>query len=249
MNQDKINDGQIDSIMKDYLQQDKSNNEKQVKEEFVVNFDISYPSGNTENYVCGCESDIFKVSEKDNVKDNLKNDNEVDNYINSIGNMNMNKIIDEENYKIYERDFNGTCDEFDYRGKWENCEEEIKEKSHRKSHKANYHCDIKDESSGKITVYSTLEAIDGTRIRGVKINLYKINGISPELVDSRETDSEGKVNFKDIPEGNYRIIEIIDKKYFNKPAYVNWNEVSIDNKNKEFTVYAINTINEGYRRQ
>ena len=100
----------------------------------------------------------------------------------------------------------------------------------------------KKEVKGNITVYSTLECVEGTRIKGVKVNLYRINGISPQLVASCNTDSNGKVEFINVPEGSYRVIQLIDKKYFNKPCYVNWNEVTIDCYNQDFVVYAVNTL-------
>jgi len=99
-----------------------------------------------------------------------------------------------------------------------------------------------EESQGEITVYATIKTKDGTKIKRIKINLYKINGVSPELIQSLETDSDGKVVFSGIPEGSYRVIEFIDKRYFNKPIYVDWNEVTIDSENKNHVVYAINTI-------
>ena len=100
----------------------------------------------------------------------------------------------------------------------------------------------KKEVKGNITVYSTLECVEGTRIKGVKVNLYRINGISPQLVASCNTDSNGKVEFINVPEGSYRVIQLIDKKYFNKPCYINWNEVTIDCYNQDFVVYAVNTL-------
>lgn len=100
----------------------------------------------------------------------------------------------------------------------------------------------KEELQGEITVYATIKKKDGTKIKRIKINLYKINGVSPELIQSLETDSDGKVVFSGIPEGNYRVIEFIDKRYFNKPIYVDWNEVTIDSENKKHVVYAVNTI-------
>ena len=241
MNQDGISEKKIDRLMKDYLQQDENYDEGCDNDDLVVDFDISYPNGKAENYVCGRESDIFKVPESNQVENNHDED-DVNSYINNLNNINMNVIKSEENCKIYEKDYHGNYDEYEFSGKWDNCEEEIKEKSF---YEPKHSKTVKEERTlGNITVYSTLEAINGTRIRGVKINLYKINGVSTELVASSETDSEGKVNFADIPEGNYRIIELIDKRYFNKPAYVNWNEVRIDHKNKDFTVYAINSVNE-----
>lgn len=77
-------------------------------------------------------------------------------------------------------------------------------------------------------------------LKGVKINLYKINGLSPVLVKSKVTDEEGKVIFSGVEEGCYRIIEIIDKRYFEKPKYINWNEIIIDNTNKKQKIVVVN---------
>lgn len=98
------------------------------------------------------------------------------------------------------------------------------------------------EDQGEITVFSTIKSKDGTKIRGVKVNLYEINGITPKLVQSLETDYDGKVVFSNIPNGNYRIIQLIDKRYFDKPTYIGWNEVKIDSENTKDTIYAINYI-------
>lgn len=94
--------------------------------------------------------------------------------------------------------------------------------------------------SGKITVYSVLLSKDGKGIEGIKINLYKLSGLSPKLLDVKYTDEEGKVIFSKLENGSYRVIEIIDRKYFQKPSYSKWNEVSIDEFNREGLIYAIN---------
>lgn len=94
--------------------------------------------------------------------------------------------------------------------------------------------------SGKIIVYSVLLSKEGTRIKGVKMNLYKLNGLYPKLVDSKYTDEGGKVIFYELEDGSYRVIELIDREYFKKPSYLNWNEVSIDESNRVGIVYAIN---------
>jgi len=94
--------------------------------------------------------------------------------------------------------------------------------------------------NGKIIVYSTLLSKEGTRIEGVKINLYKLCGLYPKLVDSKYTDEEGKVIFCKLEDGSYRVIELIDREQFEKPIYLNWNERSIDEFNKIGIVYAIN---------
>ncbi|NLK95484.1 MAG: transthyretin-like protein [Clostridiales bacterium] len=102
--------------------------------------------------------------------------------------------------------------------------------------------DEEEPRYGKIKVYSSLNEIEGVRIKGLKVNLYKINGISPELIQSEYTDCNGKVEFSKVPFGNYRVIQIIDKNYFNKPIYINWNEVLLDECNKNDTIYVVNTV-------
>lgn len=103
---------------------------------------------------------------------------------------------------------------------------------------------IKDKvvNNGEIIVTSVLECGEHENLQGVKINLYKINGLSPVLIKSKITDEEGKAIFSEIEEGCYRIIEIIDKKYFEKPKYVNWNEIIIDDNNKKQKVIVVNKI-------
>ena len=96
--------------------------------------------------------------------------------------------------------------------------------------------------NGEIIVISVLECGENECLQGVKINLYKINGLSPVLITSKITDEEGKVVFSEVEEGCYRIIEIIDKRYFEKPKYINWNEIMIDNINKNQKVVVVNKI-------
>lgn len=92
--------------------------------------------------------------------------------------------------------------------------------------------------NGEIIVTSVLEQGDNQCLKGMKINLYKINGLSPVLIKSQITDEDGKVVFSEVEEGCYRIIEIVDKRYFEKPKYISWNEIIIDdvNKNKKLTI-------------
>ena len=96
--------------------------------------------------------------------------------------------------------------------------------------------------NGEIIVISVLECGENECLQGVKINLYKINGLSPVLITSKITDEEGKVVFSEVEEGCYRIIEIIDKRYFEKPKYINWNEIIIDSINNNQKVVVINKI-------
>lgn len=99
-----------------------------------------------------------------------------------------------------------------------------------------------EEIKGKITVYSRLGDPNGALISSAKINLYMLNGISPKLIASKLTDTDGKVIFDNLETGSYRIISIVDRKYFEKPTYLNWNEVTIDSNLYEETITVINRI-------
>jgi len=95
---------------------------------------------------------------------------------------------------------------------------------------------------GEITVVSVL-GNDRTRyLEGTKINLYKINGLSPIFIDSKITDDVGKVVFKNLKKGAYRVIEIVDKRYFEKPKYLRWNEITIDRDNLKEKIVVINKL-------
>lgn len=96
--------------------------------------------------------------------------------------------------------------------------------------------------NGEIIVTSVLDCGDNECLQGVKINLYKINGLSPVLITSKITDEEGKVVFSKVEEGCYRIIEIVDKRYFEKPKYISWNEIIIDGVNKRQKLTIVNKI-------
>ena len=95
---------------------------------------------------------------------------------------------------------------------------------------------------GKIKVISRLGNKDGTLISSSKINLYMLNGISPRLISSKLTNEKGHVTFTNLKKGSYRVIAIVDRKFFQKPIYMEWNEVTIDEENQEETVVVINRI-------
>lgn len=95
---------------------------------------------------------------------------------------------------------------------------------------------------GKITVISRLANKNRTLISSAKINLYILNGVSPKLVGTKYTDNLGKVIFENLKQGSYRIIAIVDKKYFEKPTYSPWNEVTIDRTTTEALIEVDNKI-------
>ena len=105
-------------------------------------------------------------------------------------------------------------------------------------------CEIQKEkiNNGRIIVKSIINCGKQEILKGVKINLYKINGLSPILVKSKITNEDGEVVFSNIEDGSYRIIEIIDKEYFEKPKYINWNEITINCNNKKEKILIVNKL-------
>lgn len=101
---------------------------------------------------------------------------------------------------------------------------------------------------GKIIVYTRLGDPKGPLISSAKINLYMLNGISPKLICSKLTDSEGKVIFDNLEAASYRVISIVDRKYFEKPTYINWNEVTIDSNLNEEIITVVNRIKYGVNK-
>ena len=61
--------------------------------------------------------------------------------------------------------------------------------------------------TGEIVVTSVLDFEENEYLQGVKINLYKINGLSPVLIKSKTTDEDGNVVFSELEKGCYRINE------------------------------------------
>ena len=95
---------------------------------------------------------------------------------------------------------------------------------------------------GKITVVVKLGDKNGKAISEAKINLYALNGLSPKLVSSKLTNINGIVIFDSLPEGSYRVIEIVNRKYFEKPTYIQWNEVTINKDLREEYIIVVNKI-------
>lgn len=110
-------------------------------------------------------------------------------------------------------------------------------------------CEVKkDYNNGRIVVKSIIDCGSQEILKGVKINLYKINGLSPILVKSKITNEYGEVVFSNIEDGSYRVIEIVDKEYFEKPKYINWNEITIDCNNKKEKILVVNKLKRNIAR-
>lgn len=263
------NDPIIEKLMQEYLQEKAESGQEVSPSDLIVNFDISYPDGSSKNHTCGSEGYIFGDNEENYIdrdidpeemknyygdKEDILKEEECESTCSNREEL-EDKICD-ENYSSYFKD--EKCDiekdntyseyyEEEDLGKWLNCEDEWTECNKNSiedicKEEKKIECERVKKVEGKICVYSVLGCKEGTRIKGVKVNLYRLNGITPELISSKITDCDGKVVFSNIAEGAYRIIQLIDKRYFEKPRYVNWNEVTIDCCNKESTIYVINII-------
>ena len=120
------------------------------------------------------------------------------------------------------------------------------DKKYSRGYYNNYQDDKNDENDnetlGKITVVSRLANKNRTLISSAKINLYVLNGVSPKLVETKYTDNLGNVTFENLKKGSYRVIAIVDRKYFEKPTYSPWNEVTIDKNTTEASVEVVNKI-------
>jgi hypothetical protein len=103
-------------------------------------------------------------------------------------------------------------------------------------------CPVPPTRRGSITVFSKLGTQDGEPLEGVKVNLYRL-GDCPKLVQCEVTDCQGKVVFNNLEEGSYRVIQIIDRNYFQKPCYIPWNEVNIDGNTRNSTITVVNRLN------
>ena len=103
--------------------------------------------------------------------------------------------------------------------------------------------------TGEINILCKLGGKDGVELKGARVNLYLLNGISPKLCDSKFTDGNGRITFSNLQNGCYRIISIVDRRYFEKPSYYNWNEVTIDKNTKRANIVIVNKLKSGYYRR
>ncbi|WP_315077613.1 prealbumin-like fold domain-containing protein [uncultured Clostridium sp.] len=112
----------------------------------------------------------------------------------------------------------------------------------------NYYNNSCRKVKGEIVVISAINCGSKNEyLEGVKINLYKLNGVCPVFIESCLTNRQGKAVFINLPEGCYRVIAIVNKNYFEKPKYVNWNEVNINRENTNAKVLVMNNLKKNCR--
>lgn len=208
-----------------------------------INVNISAGENKIKYYECDDNNCVFEILDdnitnyKEDIDDNITNykeniDDDITNYKENIIDSkattveNKNSILNEyESIPEEKNDFQKKDEEYSYNIR-----------------------DIEEQSCGEVMVTSILDCGEHEQLEGVKINLYKINGLTPELIDSRITDKDGKVIFSKVSDGCYRIIELVDKRYFEKPKYIKWNEITIDCSNKKHKVLVVNKIKRFIKR-
>ena len=72
--------------------------------------------------------------------------------------------------------------------------------------------------------------------------MQNVSGRRSMVTTAVFTDENGEAIFSNVEDGSYRIIEIIDKEYFEKPKYINWNEITIDCNNKKEKILIVNKL-------
>ncbi len=242
----------IEKFMKEYLKEKEASGFRGDKsEDIIVNFDITYADGVAKSYSCGAESPIFGQDDEGCIESKINaeemkshfSEAKIGEEVNVENEMNFQKEYDEKK----DAHINKGIEEDKFDDGWI-CEKEL-EKIYNMSNipkkEETKKVKVKERKvNGTIIVYSTFLSKFGKRIKGVKMNLYKLNGISPQLIESIETDENGRAVFSNVPKGSYRVIELIDKRYFKKPVYINWNEVTISDDNTEAVIYVVNSINK-----
>ena len=242
----------IEKFMKEYLKEKEASGFRGDKsEDIIVNFDITYADGVAKSYSCGAESPIFGQDDEGCIESKINaeemkshfSEAKIGEEVNVENEMNFQKEYDEKK----DAHINKGIEEDKFDDGWI-CEKEL-EKIYNMSNipkkEETKKVKVKERKvNGTIIVYSTFLSKFGKRIKGVKMNLYKLNGISPQLIESIETDENGRAVFSNVPKGSYRVIELIDKRYFKKPVYINWNEVTINDDNTEAVIYVVNSINK-----
>lgn len=205
--------------------------------------------------------DQYTVDENGNLNLFIQVDGEVGED-NSTRTINRDNICNTQEEEIIESDFSEEKYENPYDRLYSNIEnklEGISQDSSQEQYNSQYNSQYSSENNfnsyngveekGRIEIISRLASRDGVELKGARINLYLLNGISPKLYDSKFTDSNGEVVFENLENGCYRVIAIVDRRFFEKPLYYTWNEVTIDKNNKSANICVVNKIKSAYYRR
>ncbi|MGN2369811.1 prealbumin-like fold domain-containing protein [Clostridium cagae] len=183
---------------------------------------------------------------------NIESENPINSIKSSFDNIDMeydrleNNLNSKENCNIEsENPINNIKSSF------ENCRSDMKEyhtSNNSEFNAFNYYNNSCTKVKGEIVVISAVNCGGKNEyLEGAKINLYKLNGVCPVFIKSCLTNRQGKAVFINLPEGCYRVIAIVNKNYFEKPKYVNWNEVNINRENTNAKILVVNNLKNNCR--
>ncbi|NFN16966.1 hypothetical protein FDB52_16335 [Clostridium botulinum] len=179
---------------------------------------------------------IFEILDDESNSDNI--DMEYDEFGNNMNS--MENCNSESDNLINNTDYS-----------FENCKSDMQEyhtSNNSELNAFNYYNNSCTRIEGEIVVISTINCCGKNEyLEGVKINLYKLNGVSPVFIESCLTNKQGRAVFINLPEGCYRVIAIVNKNYFEKPKYVNWNEVNINRENTNAKILVMNNLKKNCR--
>ncbi|GAA0107037.1 prealbumin-like fold domain-containing protein [Clostridium tertium] len=205
--------------------------------------------------------DQYTVDENGNLNLFIQVDGEVGED-NSTRTINRDNICNTQEEEIIESEFSEEKCENPYDRLYSNIEDKLEgiaQDSSQEQYNSQYNSQYSSENNfnsynvveakGRIEIISRLASRDGVELKGARINLYLLNGISPKLYDSKFTDSNGEVVFDNLENGCYRVIAIVDRRFFEKPLYYTWNEVTIDKNNKSANICVVNKIKSAYYRR
>jgi Transthyretin-like protein len=100
----------------------------------------------------------------------------------------------------------------------------------------------RERERGSIVVFSKFRSASGEPLSGVTVKLFRLTGGCPQLISSKVTDCNGRVIFDNLPNGFFRVVEEIDKRFFQRPTYIPWNEVEINNVVRTATIIVVNRL-------
>lgn len=104
-------------------------------------------------------------------------------------------------------------------------------------------CNDCSNNDGTLVVHCVFDDVENSVVNKIKLKLYKLTGVSPQLECVKETDEQGNCIFKGLSFGYYRIIEYVDRKKI-KVKYLPWNEFEINKDNLYVVINIRNKIKE-----
>lgn len=107
----------------------------------------------------------------------------------------------------------------------------------------------RERERGSIVVFSKFRSASGEPLSGVTVKLFRLTGGCPQLISTKVTDCNGRVIFDNLPNGFFRVVQEIDNRFFQRPTYIPWNEVEINNVVRTATIIVVNRLRRRNRRR